>query len=250
MKNFSCTILSLLIAAITFGCESKDSNTTGTAGPGEVGQAGSLARFAIANEHLFAVNDGHLRIFNMSDVTNPVQISAIDLNVNVETIFPRDDSTLFIGTTNGMMIYDISQAPEVKLLSNYAHVVSCDPVVAGSAYAFVTLRSNPESNFCNRNVNQLEVIDIRELEDPKLVKTVPLIHPIGLGLYGDTLLICDKGIKVFNVANPQSPKYITADENIDAVDIIPYNDLMIVRSETGLSQYRYKKTKLTLLSEL
>ena len=242
-------LITLVLAALLFNsCESSEGSADN--GSPAVGQAGSLARFAVANGHLFAVHNNELRVFSLSNMENPVQLSAISLNTSAETIFPMGDSTLFIGSTSGMYIYDISAAPSIKLLSNYRHIVSCDPVVANSEYAYVTLRTEANNFNCARGTNQLDIVNIRDLSNPSLESSFPLIQPKGLGLFGDTLLICDQGLKVFDVKDPQSIKLLDADEDFDAVDLIPNGNLMIAVSESGLQQYRYKDGKLSFLSAL
>jgi len=241
-------LITMLLATLFFSaCESSES--ANGVSPG-VGQGGSLARFAVANGHLFAAHSNEIRVFSLANPENPIQLSLININAVAETIFPLGDSTLFIGTTTGMFIYDISAAPVMRLLSNYRHVVSCDPVVANSDYAYVTLRTETNNFNCARGVNQLDIVNIKNLNAPDLISSFPLIQPRGLGLYGDTLLICDNGLKVFDVSNPQSIRLLDADEDFDAVDIIPNGNLMITVSETGLKQYRFKNGKLTFLSAL
>ncbi len=243
-KSFSLIILAAILMA---SCA--ESNDNGTGGS-PVGQAGSLARFTIANDHLFAVDNSSLNVFNIADPSNAIFISKHELFTTAETIFARDSNTVFIGSTTGMFIYDVSDAPNVERLSTYQHIVACDPVVANEEYAFVTLRSEEDNNFCWRSVNQLDIIDIRNLRQPFLVNSFPLVNPRGLGLYGDTLLICDRGLKVFDVSDPLSLKLLDVDEDFDAFDLIPYDDLIIAVAEDGLSQYRFRNGKLNLLSEL
>ncbi len=243
-KIYSLLIGLSLLAACTSNESSIGDASTGT------GQGGSLARFAIANGHLFSVNNNQMQVFSLANPENPVQISQFFLNATAETIFPRDNSTLFIGTTTGMFIYDISNAPNIRLISTYNHIVACDPVVANDRYAYVTLRSESNNFNCFRSVNQLDIIDIQDLSQPQIISSFPLIQPKGLGLYGDTLLVCDKGLKVFDVSNPNSIRLLTADEDFDAVDIIPNGNLMITVSETGLKQYRFKNGQINFLSAL
>jgi hypothetical protein len=245
MKKLISLFLSLLFLS---ACESSDSSIV-SAQLG-TGQGGSLARFAVANGHLFAVNGNQMQVFSLSNPENPVLISQFTVNAIAETLFARDSSTLFMGTTSGMFIYDISAAPTTKLLSSYSHVVACDPVVANSDYAYVTLRSDNTNFNCFRSVNQLDIINIQNLVNPSIESSFPLVQPKGLGIYGDTLLVCDNGLKVFDVSNPQSLLLLDADEDFDAVDIIPNGDLMITVSASGLKQYRFKNGKLNFLSAL
>jgi len=235
------------ISIFTFGCENDIGSSNNPSG---TGQGGSLARFAISDDYMFAVNGTALKVFSLDNPEHPRLLSSTELGVNVETIFLRDSATMFVGSTDGMFIYDVSDAPQINLLSSYRHVTSCDPVVANQNYAYVTLRSSDEDRFCNHSINQMEIIDISELRQPELMNTITMEYPIGLGLYGDTLLVCDGGVKVFSIENPLNPYLITTQKEIDAVDIIPYGRLMIIATSTGIAQYEYLNGKLNLLSEI
>lgn len=250
MKKLIIPIIPIIAFLFIFNSCTTDGGESGSADGTLTGQGGSLARFVVVKDYLYIVDRQNLKLFNLSDPTDPVYLSNLDLNVNVETIFARDSATLFIGTTSGMFMYDISNPPNVNLISSYSHIVSCDPVVANNKYAYVTLHSDPNNQFCGRNINQLDIVNIEKLDEPFIVNSFPLIKPLGLGLYGDTLLVCDNGIKVFDVSDPTSLKLIKAIEGIPAVDIIPNGDLMIITSAEGIKQYRYKKGQLTLLSEI
>ena len=78
-----------------------------------------------------------------------------------------------------MQIFDNSNPSEPIHLSTFAHARVCDPVVVNDDYAFVTLRSGDR---CSGFVNQLDVVDIKDLENPKLVKSYPMDNPHGLGV--------------------------------------------------------------------
>lgn len=230
-------------------CES-DNDLSQPGSDGQAGQGGSLARFTVANDHLFIVDGSQLKTFSLQNAADPVYLSNQNVNAQVETVFPLGDSTLFIGTTTGMLIYDVTTPLSIEHLSTYQHVVACDPVVANAQYAYVTLRSDPEVNWCFRSVNQLDIIDIRNLRQPQLVTEIPMINPKGLGLYGDTLLVCDVGVKVMDVSNPIAPNLLSAFERYQPFDIIPYSSLMIFVGESGLEQYRFHRGQLQYLSTL
>lgn len=245
MKNIA--IISIMLSLV-LSC-SKDGTLGSTTSTG-AGTGGSLARFTIVGDHLLAADNRNLKVFDISNRENAIYLSNHQLNLEVETLFARDSATLFVGTTSGMLIYDISSAPQIRLLSQYDHIVSCDPVVADQEFAYVTLHSDNSFWRCNRNINQLDIVDIRNLEDPELVNEFPMIQPKGLGIYGDTLLVCDKGVKVFDVSDRENLKLLKAIEGIDAIDIIPNGDLMIIATSTGINQYRYSQAQLTFLSAL
>lgn len=216
------------------------------------GQGGSLARFALVGNHMYAVNGRSLKVLDITNRENPTFIKSAAINSDVETIFARDNNTLFIGARSGMFVYDVSNGAEVQLIDSYQHITSCDPVVANSNYAYVTLRTRQETdnNNCGvSNVNQLDVVDISNLGNMYVVKEIPMDFPIGLGLHGDTLLVCDNGLKVYDISDGANPVFLTKEE-VKAIDIIPYGDLMIVSTISGISQYRFKNGKLEFLSRI
>lgn len=225
-------------------------NSSVVPGPG-AGIGGSMARFTIAQDILYTVGSYNLNVFDISVLTDPVKGNAIQIGWNIETIFPFKNN-LFIGSQNGMYIYDITEPKAPKYLSTFAHVSSCDPVVANEEVAFVTLRSGTE---CEGFTNQLDVIDIQDLKDPFLIKSYPMQNPHGLGLDGDILFICegDFGLKVFNASdiNEISQNLIKYYKEMNAYDVIPYNNTLILIGMDGLYQYDYTDLEdIRLLSHL
>ena len=119
-------------------------------------------------------------------------------------------------------------------------------------YAYVTLRSGTE---CQGFTNQLEVIDIEIISSPSLVKVYPMTNPHGLGVDGNLLFICDgsDGLKIYDAAdvNTIGDKLIKHYRDINALDVIPFNDVLIMIGEDGLFQYDYSNPQdITLLSHL
>lgn len=216
---------------------------------GSYGQGGSMARFTLANEHLYAVDNSSLNLFDVSDKAKPVFSKNIPLGWGIETIFPYKNN-LFIGTNSGMYIYNIDDAAQPKELSRYEHVRACDPVVVNDDYAFVTLRTGA---FCAGVVNVLEVLDIKDLTKPKLLKTFQMQNPHGLGLSSDVLYICEGkfGFKSFNASdvNKIGDSPIEHLAQLNSTDVIPGPKSLIVIGEGGVCQYDYSdKKKLKLLS--
>lgn len=203
------------------------------------GVGGSMARFTIVNDNLYTVGSYTLRNFDISNLIEPQQLNTIDIGWGIETIFPYKNN-LFIGAQNGMHIYDISNRNDPKYMSTFAHVTSCDPVVVNDTIAYVTLRSGNE---CQGFTNQLDIIDIKNLYNPQLIVTYQMQNPHGLGIDGDALFICEGmyGLKIFNASD-----IYTIDENLihhytemDAFDVIPYNNTLMMIGQDGLYQYDY-----------
>jgi hypothetical protein len=223
------SLLGLII--MSFACE-KGSYDYSADQTNSTGTAGSLARFTIAENYLYSVDASTLKTFDITDEKNPNLVNEIYINIGVETIFAMGD-LLFLGTQSGVYIYNISNPASPEYVSLYTHVQSCDPVVVKGHYAYSTLNT---SGPCSQGLNQLDVIDISDPENPGRVNSVPLDNPKGLGISGSLLFVCDGGLKVFNLTDPIYPQFLHKIA-IDAVDVIPIDTLLLVATEQGLSEY-------------
>jgi hypothetical protein len=215
------------------------------------GIGGSMARFTIANNYLYALDSYFLDIVDVTTQTKPKSKNEIQLTWQAETLFPNN-ATLFVGTKSGMYIYNIETPATPVLLSQYEHVRSCDPVVVEGDYAYVTLR---DGNACGGFSNQLEVVNIKDLTKPFLEKIYAMTNPHGLGIDNGILFICDgnAGLKVYDatditkIADRQLAHY----DKINALDIIPFQHVAMMIGTDGLYQYDYSDVKnIKLLSKL
>ncbi|GAA4324149.1 hypothetical protein [Flaviaesturariibacter amylovorans] len=209
-----------------------------TAGGGGGGTGGSMARFAITGDHLYTVSTYSLSTFSISNPAQPQRLGERQLGGwNIETIFPFRDK-LFIGSANGMMIYDISVPTNPSFISSFAHVTACDPVIADDRNAFVTLRTGTACRGVN---DQLDVLDITNLSQPTPVRTYALTNPHGLAKDGDLLFICDgrDGLRVYNAAQPSALVPLQHITGIDTYDAIALGGTLLVVAKDGLYQYSY-----------
>ena len=215
------------------------------------GIGGSMARFTLSGNHLYALDGSNLDIVDVTSQTNPKAKNEIALSWDVETLFPHTDK-LFIGSQSGMYILDLKAPENPSLISKYDHVRSCDPVVVEGDYAFVTLRNG---SACGGFTNQLEVIDIKELKTPTIVATYAMTNPHGLGIDSGTLFICDgpDGLKAYDATDVKtiSQHQLAHFSSIQALDIIPYQNVAMMIGSDGLYQYDYTNIKdIKLLSQL
>jgi len=228
-----------VIIALEFGV-AMDAQATAASGPDtQVGIGGSLARFAVYLDYLYAVDSYSLNIFDITESSTPEFENAVDISWDVETLFPFKDK-LFIGAQSGMYIFDVSVPALPEYVSNFLHVTACDPVVANDEFAFVTLRSG---NPCQGFTNELDVIDIRNITTPILRKIYPMENPYGLGLDENILFLCegDFGLKVFDISDVDNitSNLIAHFEDIRAFDVIPWQKVLLAIGADGLYQYDY-----------
>ncbi len=199
------------------------------------GKAGSLSKFTIVNNYLYAVDNSNLYSYDITNPTNPIKKGTTFLGFGVETIYPYNNK-LFIGTTTGLFIYSIDTPSMPSKLAEARHARSCDPVVANDTIAFVTLKGNTA---CGPAESGLYVHNIKNVTQPILIKTLPIGSPEGLALEGATLYICcnNDGLKVYDVANPANPILKQTVTGVYFKDVIVYNNLLISYVSTGVALY-------------
>jgi len=207
---------------------------------GGSGTGGSMARFMLNEDYLYVIAVP-IRLKTV-DITSPddmAVIDSIDVPRNMETLF-RLQNNLFIGTTTGMLIFDLVDPRKPVQISSYDHITACDPVVVDGQYAYVTLRTG---NMCNNGSNLLEVIDISSITHPYLVKSYPMFNPHGLGTDGDLLFVCDgtAGLKVYDKSDPLTiiTNQIAHYPDFDTYDVIPMNGILMLVGDGGIYQYDY-----------
>lgn len=238
-----------LVLTYLVGCAADQSSELNP--NGQVGTGGSMARFAIVGNSLYCVLPNELKVYDISTPTNPQVANTVPLDFGLETIFPYKNN-LFIGANDGMYIFDNQQFNKPTLLSKYTHVQSCDPVVVQGNYAYVTLRGGVS---CRRfaPMSSLDVVDISDLKNPKLVNTQMMQSPFGLGVDGSRLFVCegDNGLKVFDISIPTQPTLKEVLREVKSFDVIPLHKNLLVTGDGGFLQYSYQNGgKLELLSKI
>jgi hypothetical protein len=224
-------------------------NATAAGGGSPFGVGGSMARFTIVNNYLYAVTESALNVVSIVNGADPTFSNRVQIGWGIETLYPFNNR-LFIGSTTGMFIYDITNPTTPVKLSNFTHATSCDPVIADNNNAFVTLRSGTP---CRGFTNQLDVLDITNLSSPTLIKTYQMNNPHGLAKDGNTLIICDgsEGLKFYNASDVRNlllQKHITG---LNTYDVIGINGWALVVAKDGLYQYDYSSlSNVNLLSKM
>jgi hypothetical protein len=204
------------------------------------GVGGSMARFMLNEEYLYLISIPYrLKTVNVGAASAMSVVDSVDVPRNMETLYRLDDK-MFIGTTTGMLIFDLVNPVKPRQISSYDHLTACDPVVVDGQYAYVTLRTG---NRCPNAQNLLEVIDISSLTNPYLVKSYPMFNPHGLGVDGDLLFVCDgaAGLKVYDKTNPLEiiSNQVAYYPDFDTFDVIPLNGVLMLIGEDGIYQYDY-----------
>lgn len=245
MKTFNITTLFFLCIVLFVSCENNSTSIAPTST--STGTGGSLARFTVTDTYLYTVDKTTLRIFDLSS-SKAVFLSSVSVGFTVETIFARGN-TLFLGASDGVHIYDITNRTEPKFISLYSHIVSCDPVVADGNYAYSTLSSGRTR--CMRGVNVLDIIDIRNLKNPYQVFSLPLKSPQGLGLISENrLVVCDDGVKLLDITDRTRPKILNSVSSERAFDIIPSGGNFTAVVQGGFTNFTVTNDSLQIIGKL
>ena len=211
------------------------------------GQGGSLAKFKIVDDFLYAVDSHNINIFNIDNLEKPQQLNPVFAGFDIETIFNRGNH-LFLGSRSGMYIYNIETPALPQFISEFQHGTACDPVVVDNEYAYITLRAG---NSCGALDSSLQIVNITDLNNPVLVKSYAMDNPYGLGIKNDLLFICDgkSGMKVYDKSKVEELQLLDHFENINTFDVVPLEDHLLMIGEDVLYQYAYTEEGIDLLSQ-
>lgn len=236
-KLFQCSLVVIICITLTFCASDGSSSESSPQGnPDGTGKGGSMAVFSIKGNYLYTVDNQDLHVFQITDSNNPVKVNKVTIGREIETIYSLDN-LMFMGSRNGMFIYDVSNPESPKYLSQAQHFTACDPVVAANGFAYVTLHSNTG---CGNNLNTLMVYDIANVSTPKLIHQRNLTYPRGLAIHENYLIICDDELKIFDITNPAEPT-LKKSVNYKFKDVLIYNEIMYAFGERKVSQFKWNK---------
>lgn len=232
-RPFGALLVLVLAAAMAAGCSARSSGASGV-----TGKTGSRSRFAVKDDHLFVLSGVWLRGFALKAGDRPEPSSSTAAPLGAETIFALGDR-LYLGTVNGLEIFDATNPREVRHLGRHGHVSACDPVVVRDHVAFVTLRSGTT---CRAGESELQVLDVARPTEPKLLARYAMLNPSGLGVDGDLLFVVDgmAGIKIYDVRDPRVLRLLYTIPVLRGYDVIVGNGRLIVSAEDGIHQYGYQ----------
>ncbi len=241
MKRIYCC---LFLTILLFTQCSKDASSLNNMSAVTTGAGGSLARFAIAGNYLYTVDDQNLTTYDITNPENPVLKSTRNVGFEIETISPFKDK-LFIGSTSVVYIFSLADpaSPQQLGVAVSPQVLRrCDPVVAKDTVAFATLRTNGP---CGGFQSILAIYDIKDIQNPIQKGMVGVGEPYGLGYSGDALYVCDKqrGLMVFDINNAYTPQVVRTLRDGTYIDVIPYQDMLICWVSTGIIVYDISNNK-------
>ena len=255
------SLISVISLSTLLGCGGGSSSSKGEASPSPQtdGKGGSTARFSLIGDYLYTISGNNLQLFNLAtDPAVPSVFANVYVGWDIETLYSTDKH-LFVGASNGVYIFDNSDKSNPIQVSKFLHVRSCDPVVVSNNFAYVTLRNG--GGRCGQGENKMDVLDVSDIFNPVLIKTYAMQSPKGLGVFNDSLFVCDDvaGLKIYNIADRANPKLSSTETSINCSDLIPYQknlnqnknqNGLVISDESGILQFNYGSEQLTKVSEI
>ncbi|MCP9749624.1 LVIVD repeat-containing protein [Ferruginibacter sp. HRS2-29] len=228
-------ILLIVCAALFFTSCEKAGDAAATGNSNTAGKGGSLARFTIVGDYLYAVDNVMLHVYDIHDPATTSIVNSVPLGFGVETIYPYKDK-LFIGSRDGMYIYSITTPSSPVLLGEAKHTRSCDPVVANDSVAFVSLMGNQP---CGPAEDGIYTYNIKNILTPVQIHLNKIPTPNGIGLQDSILYVCQKtnGMSIYNVKNPAAPVLRNKITGKTFEDVICYDNILVCYISTGLALY-------------
>lgn len=201
------------------------------------GATGSMSRFGLYKEYLYTVVNNRMGIFDLSGETPVKAVEDLNIGGNVETIFSYEDK-MFMGTPTGMLIFSVEEPLAPTYCSAIWHVYGCDPVVVDNDLAYVTIHSG---NFCGQNNNELFIVDVSDVYHPRQLVSYTMTSPKGLGIDNGALFLCDDGLKVFRIGEPQTllANQLIHQKGMDGYDLVAFDNTLMMITDRGLYQYDY-----------
>ncbi len=220
--------------------------------------SGSSKKFSIVDDYLFAVDEGYLTSYR---IFNPMNISKIDstfVDWGLSSIQPyhrNNVNYLFAGSGSNTFFYEVRSTADLHNIGKTRSFTGCDNVIADDNRAYVTSR-NFGSDACSSVDPQLQIFQIDTLHLPQPVSSTFMTNPVGLGIDGNQLFVCDEddGLHIFDVSNPiinqmsenRLPNVTGSDVRLFEID---GSKLVLVIGRDGLYQYDYTSTaNIELLS--
>lgn len=219
-----------------FALESSDIATgLATAQPSNVSSAGSMTRFLPVDNFLYTLSFNELILFELDANNRPNRWGKLDTSTLAETLFRLND-LLFVGSVSGMLMYDVADPANPSYINSIEHFRSCDPVVADTTHAYVTLRGGTN---CFTDNNELQIIDIQNPEELYVASKHIMFNPHGLAVVDQHLIVCDgtAGIKVVDINDKTAPEVVNIYPIDFAYDVIVDYPTALVVGEQTMRQY-------------
>lgn len=202
-----------------------------------IGWPVSLVRFAVVGDFLYSPRERQLKIFSVTEATNPLAAGEAGLAWNIGSILAVPErELLFLGGRTNVHVYSITNRVAPVPVAQLVHARAWDPVVVQGDHAYVTLRY---SYYDGLPSSRLEVIAISNITNMQVVTNVAMDAPSGLAAAGDHLYVCDwyAGLEIFNISSPVAVFRAGGLPDVSGDDVLIAGQLLIQTGGSGVALY-------------
>ncbi|MEA3228372.1 MAG: hypothetical protein U9P38_04785 [Campylobacterota bacterium] len=247
MKKYS---LMLLLSFLFFGCGEGGESSSSL--DSTSGISGSKTKFKISGDYIYTVNGDTISILDIADASNPIPITRNTIPHHIDTI-AMYENYLYVGSSNQIYVYDKTDPTNLEDPIMFNDAQSCNPIAVANGLAYVLFNIDSTCGFSSRS--KLDVIDIRDISSPKLIKTEPMWSPTAVGIDNNKLFVCEgtKGIKVFDINQTENNNTISVElnrvdakaEEINCYDLIADQNNLIISDSENILQFDYSSFPMT-----
>jgi len=209
-------------------------------------------RFTLHENHLFAVSEGGLTAFDITNPNDPRKVGTTPLSGDIKALY-SDSKRLYISTDNNAYIFGLETPSEPSQLGKFLYKGwgRVHHIIANGSTAYLTLNSAPGLPL-GVETNQLFSLEISRPEQIVQSSKLPMTEPGGLGFVDNRLFVCDgpKGLVELNVEDPKTIKQVRAFADENCSDLIPLERSLVVSGTAGISQYDLVNGDLRRLSRI
>lgn len=163
-------------------------------------------------DYIYVTDWDGLKIIDVSDVTNPVEVGAyyLDPLFSMDIQFPY----AYLPTSLGKLyVIDISDPTNLEKVGVYQSENSIEKVVVSGQYAYVIGIDSQSQNF-------VEIVDISDPTNPIRESSTSVDAAMGMAIKEKYMFITNGDLQIFDVSNPTSPTLISSYETPNIADPI------------------------------
>lgn len=205
------------------------------------GLSNSLSRIRVNNSQVYTLFGKNIGVYQFTNPLSPIKQNTITTNKTAETLFLHKNMLFAVGKKE-TQFFSLEKPESPAYLSSTEHWTSSSSAVLHNEQVFLTHRSNSNNS---AESDQLSVLDLQNVYEPKVQFIFAMTNPLGLALYQQHLYICDgnAGLKIHksNTSRKMTSRAEMQYPEIHAVDIIPLDNTLLLIFDDRIKQYAVEK---------
>lgn len=251
----SVLISSLMVLALLSSACRKEHNVYGPGGDPLLVQAGAQdARLLQVGERILTADyNGDIKSWGVSNPAEP-QLLNQEFTRFYRGVYhwqALSDSLFFTQRENLFLVFKLLGNGDPEEWISYNDRSRCDRAAGSGTTIFLATRKGCDNQFHQQDSSEIHLLELpwRPL-NPVRGPRFPMEDPSDLVLFGQSLVVADQGIKILDVSDTTNIQMVNHYPDIEAERLYAFDDLLLVQTANGLSQYRFQANNLHFLNHL